>query len=338
MLKFQLATSTTEDFNQMDNQDHVTIEVENRIFHVYHEPDLVPKQRNKGNAAKGTRSQRTCFYCRNPGHKIAYCPYYEPVDGAKSTETSMKNEVPHALVPFIEVQSEVPEKHQEQEARNDMDSTYPKSPSGVTSILERMNALEELMKKVSKEVTNLTKALQLTNTRDKHNQKRKNNSQACGQATFGKLKKLRNIAKAHSFHQLYNVHESSSGATLPPKVNPRIARTNESHIAFFRQKKKTTNSLSQDLTAVPSYMEKYTKHPVAIVLFSLLLLGCFAKQARCRAMDDLGDNKAFSTSAADPDCWRNRIGGSAGVVNLMRNVFVTRVTASKTPNATNENS
>ncbi|TVU33158.1 hypothetical protein EJB05_24944, partial [Eragrostis curvula] len=82
--------------------------------------------------------------------------------------------------------------------------------------------------------------------------------------------------------------------------------SDESHIAFFRQKKKTTNSLSQDLTAVPSYMEKYTKHPVAIVLFSLLLLGCFAKQARCRAMDDLGYNKAFS--AADPDCWRNRIG------------------------------
>ncbi|TVU32640.1 hypothetical protein EJB05_24381, partial [Eragrostis curvula] len=231
----QLAMSATEVLNSMDNQNHMTIEVDNQVYQVYHMPDMVPKPRNNSNAAKGTRSQRTCFYCRNPGHKIANCPYYEPVNETKSTGTNMKNEVPHAPVPFIGVQSEVPEKHQEQEAQNNMDGTYPKSPSGVTSILERMNALKGSLKKVRKEVTNLTKTLQLTNTRDKYNQKRKNNSQVGGQATFGMLKKPRNTVKGHAFHQPNNVHEGSSGATLPPKVDRRVARTSRTCFACHKR-------------------------------------------------------------------------------------------------------
>ncbi|TVU33174.1 hypothetical protein EJB05_24960, partial [Eragrostis curvula] len=48
---------------------------------------------------------------------------------------------------------------------------------------------------------------------------------------------------------------------------------------------------------VPFYMEKYTKHTAAILLLSLLFLGCFVSQAQCRGMVDLGGDEKISVDS-----------------------------------------
>ncbi|TVU33177.1 hypothetical protein EJB05_24963, partial [Eragrostis curvula] len=94
---------------------------------------------------------------------------------------------------------------------------------------------------------------------------------------------------------------------------------------------------------VPFYTKKYTKHTAAIVLLSLLFLGCFVSQAPCRGMNDLGDDEKISV--ASPKCWKNRAEISAMQLRMKAGRAMAarptaakqmRLNASNSPNAKHE--